>query len=152
MSDTLYNARIMRLKLAAEAPARRAAPQGSATKVSPICGSKISVDIDLNADGVIAGFGQDATRVCTLGQAAATLVADAIIGTRPADLVTARAELADWLAGRSETVPTWPGMDVFAPARPHRARHPSILLAFDAAIAAAESADAARTAAMAPAA
>jgi hypothetical protein len=31
-------------------------------------------------------------------------------------------------------------MEVFAPARPHRARHPSILLAFDAAIAAAQAA------------
>ncbi|MBC7520212.1 MAG: iron-sulfur cluster assembly scaffold protein, partial [Sandarakinorhabdus sp.] len=53
-------------------------------------------------------------------------------------------ELADWLAGRSDAEPAWPGMAVFAPARPHRARHPSILLAFDAAIEAARLAAAAR--------
>lgn len=149
MSDTLYNSQIMRLKLAAESPALLAAPQGSATRVSPICGSKIIVEVDLDAQGRIAAFGQDATRVCTLGQAAATLVAADVVGKQPADLVAARAELADWLAGRRETVPAWPGMEIFAPARPHRARHPSILLAFDATIAAAE--NAARTPALAPA-
>jgi hypothetical protein len=38
-------------------------------------------------------------------------------------------------------------MAVFAPARPHRARHPSILLTFDAAIAAAAAAALTRVAA-----
>lgn len=108
-------------------------------KVSAVCGSKVTADIDLDDAGQIVRHGQE-VRACALGQAAAALVGDGIIGTDAAALRAARAELADWLAGRSETVPAWPGMAVFAPARPHRARHASILLAFDAAIAAAQAA------------
>ncbi|PZN94718.1 MAG: iron-sulfur cluster assembly scaffold protein [Alphaproteobacteria bacterium] len=135
MSETLYNTRILRLAAETSAAARLSDPQGSATKVSPVCGSKVTADIDLDAAGRVARHGQE-VRACALGQAAATLVGAGIIGKEAAELDRARAELADWLAGRSETPPAWPGMDVFAPARPHRARHPSILLALDAAIAA----------------
>jgi NifU-like protein involved in Fe-S cluster formation len=136
MSETLYNTRILRLAAETANAARLDAPQGTATKVSPVCGSKVTADIDLDPAGRIVRHGQE-VRACALGQAAATLVGEHIIGKEAADLDQARAALADWLAGRSETPPAWPGMDVFAPARPHRARHPSILLAFDAAIAAA---------------
>ncbi len=137
MSETLYNTRILRLAAMTADAARLPASQGSATKVSPVCGSKVSADIDLDAAGRIAAHGQE-VRACALGQAAATLVAAEIAGKSREDLANARAALADWLAGRSEAVPDWPGFDVFAPARPHRARHPSILLALDAAIAAAD--------------
>jgi NifU-like protein involved in Fe-S cluster formation len=144
MSEALYNARILRLAASTADMARLAAPQGSATKVSPVCGSKVTADVDLDHAGRIAAHGQE-VRACALGQAAAALVGAAIIGKDAAQLAAARAALADWLAGRSDAAPAWPGMDVFAPARPHRARHPSILLAFDAAMAASAEA-AARTA------
>jgi NifU-like protein involved in Fe-S cluster formation len=145
MSETLYNTRILRLAAATASAARLEAPQGSATKVSPVCGSKVTADIDLDAEGRIARHGHE-VRACALGQAAATLVGTDIIGLDRDALITARAELADWLAGRSETPPAWPGFEMFAPARPHRARHPSILLALDAAIAAADAAAKARAA------
>jgi NifU-like protein involved in Fe-S cluster formation len=135
MSDALYNTQILRLAASTAAATRLAAPQGSALKVSPVCGSKITADVDLDADGRISRFGQE-VRACALGQAAAALVAAHVVGSDSPALVTARAELADWLAARREAAPVWPGMTIFAPARPHRARHPSILLAFDAAIAA----------------
>lgn len=136
MSEALYNTRILRLAASTADAARLTDPQGSATKVSPVCGSKVTADLDLDDVGRISRFGQE-VRACALGQAAAALVEADIIGKDGAALVVARAELADWLAARSEAVPGWPGMEVFAPARPHRARHPSILLAFDAAIEAA---------------
>ena len=135
MSDALYNTRILRLAASTAELARLDAPQGSATKVSPVCGSKVTADIDLDIDGLVARHGQE-VRACALGQAAAALVGASIVGTDSERLVAARTELADWLAGRSDTAPAWPGMEVFTPARPHRARHASILLAFDAAIAA----------------
>jgi NifU-like protein involved in Fe-S cluster formation len=137
MAEALYNTRILRLAAETANAARLDAPQASATKVSPVCGSKVTVDLDLDTAGHISRFGEE-VRACALGQAAATLVAAGILGKSRADLAAARTELADWLAGRSDTAPGWPGMDVFAPARPHRARHPSILLTFDAAIAAAD--------------
>ena len=136
MSETLYNARILRLAALTADLVRLDAPQGSATKVSPVCGSKVTADIDLDAAGRVARLGLE-VRACALGQAAAALVSAHGIGHDGVSLIAARADLADWLAGRNDADPAWPGMDVFAPARPHRARHPSILLAFDAAIAAA---------------
>ena len=139
MSDALYNTRILRLAASTANAARLVDPHGTATRVSPVCGSKVTADIDLDARGSIAAHGQD-VRACALGQAAAALVGAAIIGQDRNGLVAARAGLADWLAGRDDTVPDWPGVEIFAPARPHRARHASILLAFDAAIAAAEAA------------
>lgn len=145
MSESLYNTRILRLAASTASLVRLAAPQGSATKVSPVCGSKVTADIDLDSAGRITAHGQE-VRACALGQAAAALVNAEIIGQDRTALATARAQIADWLAGRSETEPQWPGMAVFAPARPHRARHASILLAFDAAIAAAEQAAMARAA------
>jgi NifU-like protein involved in Fe-S cluster formation len=139
MSDALYNTQILRLAAATAHAARLPGAQGTATKVSPVCGSKVTADIDLDDDGTIAAHGQE-VRACALGQAAAALVGAAIVGRDRAALLAARAGLADWLAGRADAPPDWPGVDVFAPARPHRARHASILLAFDAAIAAAEAA------------
>ncbi len=145
MSDALYNNEILRLAASTASAARLDAPQGSALKVSPVCGSKITADVDLDAQGHISRFGQE-VRACALGQASAALVAAHVIGADAATLVAARAELADWLAARQETEPTWPGMTIFAPARPHRARHPSILLALDATIAAVAAARTARAA------
>jgi len=145
MSDSLYNTCILRLAASTADLVRLKAPQGSATRQSPVCGSKVTADIDLDATGRIAAHGQE-VRACALGQAAAALVGAEIIGQDRDALATARAQVADWLAGRSDAEPHWPGMAVFAPARPHRARHASILLAFDAAIAAAEQAAMARAA------
>jgi NifU-like protein involved in Fe-S cluster formation len=137
MAETLYNTRILRLAADTANAARLDRPQASATKVSPVCGSKVTVDLDLDSGGRVSRFGHD-VRACALGQAASTLVAAEILGKNRAELAAARAELADWLGGRRDTSPGWPGMEVFAPARPHRARHPSILLSFDAALAAAD--------------
>jgi NifU-like protein involved in Fe-S cluster formation len=134
-AEALYNNRILRLAAATADQRRLAAPHGSATKVSPVCGSKVTADVALDAASRIAEFGIE-VRACALGQAASSLVVAAIAGKDRDAIAAARAELADWLAGRRETEPAWPGMDVFAPARPHRARHPSILLSFDAALAA----------------
>lgn len=137
MADTLYNAAILRLKLAGEGAHRLPAPGGSATRVSPVCGSKIIADVDVAA-GCIRAAALDAAKACTLGQASAAVAAERAIGADAAALAATRAALADFLAGRAEAAPE--GWEAFAPARPHRARHPSILLPLDALIGAVEAA------------
>lgn len=139
MADQLYNQQILRLAADGGNSTRLTPADGSAVKVSPVCGSRVTADIRLDADLHISAHGQE-VRACALGQAAATLVAQNILGTNETTLINARTQLADWLSGASDQAPDWPGMAVFAPARPHRARHPSILLAFDAAIAATKAA------------
>ena len=74
MSEALYNAAILRLKLAGETVHRLPAADGSATCVSPVCGSKIIADVALGPDGRIVAAGLDVTKACTLGQASAAVV------------------------------------------------------------------------------
>ena len=118
---------------------------GSAEKRSPVCGSRVTVDIDVDADGRVAAVGM-LVRACALGQASASLMGAHALGRSPADLAATRDALAAWLAGEGDAAPGWPGLELFAPARPHSARHASIRLAFEAAAEAA-----AQAAARAPA-
>ncbi|MBL8645679.1 MAG: iron-sulfur cluster assembly scaffold protein, partial [Sphingosinicella sp.] len=46
--------------------------------------------------------------------------------------------LAAFLKGEADVPANWPDLEIFRPAQAYKARHPSILLAFDAAASAAE--------------
>jgi NifU-like protein involved in Fe-S cluster formation len=143
MSEPLYNTRILRLAAAIPRQQRLAAPQATSQKVSPICGSRVTADVVLDDAGCVADFGQE-VRACALGQASAAILGERVIGKTAGELRAAHAELAAFLKGEAEAPPNWDGLDVFAPARGYKARHPSILLAFDAAASAAEAAAGAR--------
>ncbi len=129
MTAPLYNQQILRL--AANTPSTRlAAPMASVEKRSPVCGSRVTVDIDVDRDGRVSAIGM-LVRACALGQASATLMATEAVGKSPTELAEARDALAAWLAGAG-AMPEWPGIDIFTPALPHSARHASIRLAFEA--------------------
>ena len=72
MIDDLYSAKVLRL--AAETPrlGRLADPDGSAEKVSKLCGSRVVVDVKVDGDRV-TDFAQD-VKACALGQAAASVL------------------------------------------------------------------------------
>ena len=82
--------------------------------------------------GKVAEVGQE-VRACALGQASASLMGQAVIGKTVGELEEARDALTAYLAGKREDPGDWPGLDIFAPARAHSARHASIRLAFEAA-------------------
>ena len=143
MTSALYNREILRL--AAEIPHLKRLERADATaeKRSPVCGSRVAVDVVLGADGRVAALGQD-VNACALGQASAALMGANALGASPAQLAAARDSLAAWLAGARPDPGDWPGLAALAPARPFAARHASILLAFEAAAEAAEAAQRAR--------
>ncbi|NBE08847.1 iron-sulfur cluster assembly scaffold protein [Paragemmobacter ruber] len=149
MSDSdlvkLYSGRI--LELAADIPhhGRLPAPDGTARKRSPLCGSTVTVDLTLEGDR-IASYGQD-VKACALGQAAASLTARAMIGRTRDEVARARAELEAMLK-RGGPVPAAPfdGLEVLLPARDYANRHASILLSLDATLAAMDAALTARAA------
>jgi NifU-like protein involved in Fe-S cluster formation len=136
----LYSSRI--LALAADIPhlERLDAPDATAKKRSPLCGSTVTVDINV-ADGRVTGFGQD-VKACALGQAAASVVGAGIIGCTRAQIETARDQLKAMLKEDGPT-PDAPfdGLEVLRPARDYKNRHASILLTLDAAVAAMEQAE-----------
>lgn len=127
----LYSGRI--LALAADIPhhKRLAAPQASVKKRSPLCGSTVTVDVEVT-DGVISGFGQD-VKACALGQAAAAVTGGAIIGRSLSEIEGARDALRKMLksAGPAPAAP-FNGFEVLQPAREYKNRHASILLAIEA--------------------
>ena len=140
MSEALYNTAILRLAASIPHQARLDRPQASVQRVSPVCGSRITADLDLDPDGRVARFGQE-VRACALGQASAAILGANVIGRTAPELAAARDGLAAFLKGEgAEPPPGWPGLELFGPARPHRARHGSILLAFQAAAEAAATA------------
>ena len=131
MSAALYNATILRL--AASIPHDRRLPDAQATseKRSPICGSRVTVDVALDEQGRVTAIGQE-VRACALGQASASLMGAHAIGRTADELDAARDALAGYLAGTRDDPGDWPGLDIFLPARDYSARHPSIRLAFEA--------------------
>ncbi len=131
----LYSQRI--LALAADIPLaeRLANPQVTAKKRSPLCGSTVTVDLALE-DGRITAFGQD-VKACALGQASASVLAGHVIGADRDEIAKARAELAAMLkSGGPAPSEPFDGLEVLQPARDYRNRHASILLAWDATLAA----------------
>lgn len=142
MSLDLYTPEISALALGNPFPDRLPDGAASAEKRSPICGSRVTVDLELDEEGRVAKLGT-LVRACLLGQASSTILAQHAIGRTPAELAAARDELTAWLAGTGP-VPAWPGIDIFTPGLKLSARHPSIRLAFEAAAEAADAAAAAR--------
>lgn len=131
MNAPLYNAEILRLAASIPHHERLAHAQATVEKRSPICGSRVTVDVGLGDDGRVKEVGL-LVRACALGQASSSLLAADIVGKTPEELAAARDALAAWLAREGNT-PDWPGIDVFTPALDYTARHASIRLAFEAA-------------------
>jgi NifU-like protein involved in Fe-S cluster formation len=115
MTATLYNIAILRLAAAIPLAGRLDEPHASVTRVSPVCGSKVTADIDV-VDGRVTRFAHD-VRACALGQASAALLGAGVIGATPAALAGARDDLAAYLKGDAATPGAWPGLEIFDLAR-----------------------------------
>lgn len=136
----LYSGRI--LALAADIPhlERLDNPDATVKKRAPLCGSTVTVDVNLT-DGRVSEFGQD-VKACALGQAAAAIVGNAILGATRAQVETARDQLSGMLKqdGPAPDAP-FDGLEVLRPAQDYKNRHASILLALTAASEALEKAE-----------
>jgi NifU-like protein involved in Fe-S cluster formation len=132
VTAALYNRDILRLAASIPHLRRLAAPQASVEKSSPVCGSRVLVELVTDAQGKVAELGLE-VRACALGQASASLLGVHAIGRTAAELAEARDALAAYLRGGRDDPGDWPGLGIFADARRFTARHPSILLAFEAA-------------------
>ncbi len=139
----LYSGRI--LALAADIPlhARLSAPDASVKKRSPVCGSTVTVDLKMQ-EGKVSEFGQD-VKACALGQAAASILAQHVIGRSAAQLSQLATELRAMLKdGAKPPAAPFTEFEVLQPAREFKNRHASILLAVEATAEAAEMARAAQ--------
>ena len=94
----LYSERILELATNVPHVERLDNPDATAKKRSPLCGSTVTVDIALT-DGKIKDYAQD-VKACALGQAAAAVIGQSIIGRSMAEVQTARDELNAMLKPR----------------------------------------------------
>ena len=137
MMNELYNQRI--LQLAAEVPhlGRLAAPSAQADAVSRLCGSRVYVELCLDANGRVTDFAHE-LQACALGQASSSIMAREIIGSSANDLHTVAEQMRAMLKenGPMPSLPDWPAkwkdLEVLSPVRDFPNRHASTLLTFDA--------------------
>ena len=137
--DDLYTDRI--LKLAANMPraGRLADPDGSAEKHAKLCGSRVIVDVKL-ADGRVADFAQD-VQACALGQAAAAILGQNVMGATVQEIEAAREALVAMLKrGGPPPEGRFADLGVLQGVKDYPARHASTALAFEAATTALEQA------------
>jgi len=135
MSGALYSLDVLRMAASVADHPPLADADRAAERRSPTCGSRIAVTLALDGEGRIAAVGLDA-RACALGQAAAAIFARAAPGRDRADIAAAGEAWRAYLAGTRDDPPDWPGIGLLAAGRDYPARHPSMRLAFEAALAA----------------
>ena len=132
MLDDLYNTDILTLSASLKNE-RLANPDGTARKVSKLCGSWL--EIDVNMDGDVVSECALRVQACALGQSSAAILKEGIIGARLEELTEARDALrimlkkgGDLPKGRFEKLVLLQGVSEYP------ARHTSTMLAFDAAV------------------
>lgn len=132
MIDDLYSAKI--LSLAANLPhaGRLDAPHGSGERVARLCGSRAVIDVRLDAEGRVAAFAQD-VKACALGQAAAGLMGQAVIGATVDEVQDARDAMAAMLkSGGDGPTGRFEGLRALKQVADYPARHASTLVAVEA--------------------
>ncbi|MGV8853953.1 MAG: iron-sulfur cluster assembly scaffold protein [Devosia sp.] len=136
----LYSQKILDLAGNALQPPRLDHADGSARKVSRVCGSVVEVDVMIE-QGVITAYGH-AVSACALGQTSAAVVAREIVGTTVDEFRIVTAQMHAMLK-ENGAAPTgkWSDLAYLEPVRDYRARHMSTLLVFDAVVAAIEKAE-----------
>ena len=103
--------------------------QGSARSKS--CGSTLQLGLETDSAGAVVSLGLKA-QACAIGQAAAAIFAQSVIGRSPDEIAAAADAIFAWLTDDAPR-PDWPGLDLIEPARAYPARHGAIMLAWDAA-------------------
>ena len=116
--------------------------QGTSKQRSPLCGSTVTATLKMQ-DGKIADFAQN-VKACALGQASSSILGAHVIGQDRDTIAAARDALVKMLKEDGPTPPApFDELEVLRPAREFKNRHPSILLAWEATLAAMDEAQAA---------
>jgi NifU-like protein involved in Fe-S cluster formation len=133
MITDVYNKRILELAANIERLRRLDAPDATATAVSRLCGSKVTVDICMSGD-TVTEFGHE-VKACALGQASSSLMARHVVGSSADELRALRRQMYAML--KEDGNPPdgrWSELEVLLPVRGFKARHASTLLTFDAVV------------------
>ncbi len=134
MIDDLYSQAVLKRAAQIGHLGHLDTPMATATRTARLCGSTLSVELDV-VDGVITRFAQ-AVEACALGQAAAGILSQAVIGAPVAEVVAARDALRARLKGAegADYPARFADFAILDGVRDFPARHASTLLALEATV------------------
>ena len=131
MSDELYQAALVARAKQGRARGRLKNPQHSVTLDNPLCGDRVTLDVDLSG-GKVSAVGHQ-VRGCLLCEASAETIAAQAPGKTPADLAKAAAAVTAILKdGSSAPAGDWSSLAIFAPVHRVKSRQDCVLLPFEA--------------------
>jgi NifU-like protein involved in Fe-S cluster formation len=134
MLNEVYNRRILELAAAIPRIGRLDKPHASATALSKLCGSTVTIDLKMDGD-TVTDFAHE-VKACALGQASSSIMARNIIGSKAGELKALRESVRKMLKenGAPPANGKWADIAVLEPVRDYKARHASTLLTFDAVV------------------
>jgi NifU-like protein involved in Fe-S cluster formation len=134
MLNEVYNRRILELAAAIPRIGRLNGPDASATAVSRLCGSTVTIDLKMDGD-TVTDFAHE-VKACALGQASSSIMARNIVGAKASELRELREGVRKMLKenGAPPANGKWADIAVLEPVRDYKARHASTLLTFDAVV------------------
>jgi len=129
MQDALYNQAIIQAAKSQTHAGRLDHPSASATADNPLCGDRVTLDLETN-DGRMGRI-RHKTRGCLLTRATASLVAAHAEGRPLAEGATLKAKAHAWLDG-GVAEPPFPELESLSPVRAVKSRHDCVTIVFDA--------------------
>ena len=145
LQDHLYSDALLKFAAGLQKKTVLSDPDFTATADSPLCGSRIRVDINYQRDQqIVTAYGHD-VRACALGQASAAILQQHIIGQSKTSITAAYQQLLMILKESDsdlhhhtdphpnpDSMDLWKDLALFRPVAAHRSRHASVLLPFKA--------------------
>jgi len=133
--EDIYSTKILEVVASMPQSGAFEGADGSATKNSKLCGSKIHVDLNVS-DGKINKYGQT-VEACLLGQAAASVMARNAVGLTKGDVEAVRDEMLAMLKEEGPApIGIWSDLEVLYAVKDYKPRHTSMMLVFEATLAA----------------
>jgi NifU-like protein involved in Fe-S cluster formation len=134
MLNDVYNRRIIELAGSIPRIGRLPDPDASATAVSRLCGSTVTIDLKMDGD-TVTDFAHE-VKACALGQASSSIMASHVIGSTAKELRDLRDGVRKMLKenGTPPAEGKWTDIAVLEPVRDYKARHASTMLTFDAVV------------------
>lgn len=130
MTGDLYHDALVALAREGFGAGRLDAPSASATRDNPLCGDRVTFDVQVSG-GKVAALAHR-VRGCLLCQASAAFLGRHAPGRGRAELAEARARLEALLAeGTPLPAGEWADLALFEPVGAVKSRHGCVLLPFD---------------------
>ena len=133
MIDDVYNAKILGFAGNIGRIGRLDRPDATATAHSKLCGSTVTVDLNMR-DGVVTDFAHE-VKACALGQASSSIMAQTVVGASSQELRAVRETMRRMLKENGQPPEgRFADFKYLEPVRDYKARHASTMLTFDAVV------------------